>query len=658
MALIDLALKYEGLDKTDPIFLPYIKDSLKELNRIYWQTNYQINSIYSRFIFPIVDYLKSQKGEFKGLNSELENILLLAGERLAKDLQLLFYEGIKDTIFASNSPLARIKLDEFISLDLTENIEHFLEDKEKQNLKNPTSEIMKLMRPVGEEKKKENINYKIGLIQSHELKHAEAVARHALDGKRFYNNKEWTLSSRIWDISKAGVKNIKDIFSKTIFEDCNKTARFLERYQQVGSRTACREYPSMMKRLGGRVPPDLSFEAHRLARNENAERAFADCLERWKENEYVGAVQWLLSNNRNPKYERLCKCNDIAYEDRFGLGEGIYPKDEVPDRPHVMCLCNIAPISSRKLKKAIKAGLKLGNVPQDWWLEQKRKLQEVRRNSEDEKQYKLRFNSTLSIKNRAERLGITKENVPKTSYVDIQNDLKKIDNSFFELLNRCRERPIIDLNYKGTPYYDLKSNRINIHLFEQDPRSLQAGFNTNMTGLLHEMGHYLDYNLMNKKGVFLHNQIPHLRQTLELDALNYINRTYRQLLGKNAADFRSLAPNELKNGFQFYEKLGKMKGIPQLDKLVVDKLAKKIYINSAVSDILEGLTNGQIAGQKLGTYGHVNPYNLDYWETPYAVEGEAIAHLFEALGSRELRLQAIQEVFPTVWNDFITFFKF
>ena len=355
MPLIDLALKYEGLDKTDPIFLPYIKDSLKELNRIYWQTNYQINSIYSRFIFPIVDYLKSQKGEFKGLNSELENILLLAEERLAKDLQLLFYEGIKDTIFTSNSVLARIKLDEFISLDLTENIEHFLEDKEKQNLKNPTSEIMKLMRPVGEEKKKENINYKIGLIQSHELKHAEAVARHALDGKRFYNNKEWTLSSRIWDISKAGIKNIKDIFSKTIFEDCNKTARFLERYQQVGSRTACREYPSMMKRLGGRVPPDLSFEAHRLARNENAERAFADCLERWKENEYVGAVQWLLSNNRNPKYERLCKCNDIAYEDRFGLGEGIYPKDEVPDRPHVMCLCNIAPISSRKLKKAIKA---------------------------------------------------------------------------------------------------------------------------------------------------------------------------------------------------------------------------------------------------------------------------------------------------------------
>ena len=652
MALIDLALKYEGVDKTDPIFLPYIKDSLKELNRIYWQTNYQINSIYSRFIFPIVDYLKSQKGEFKGLNSELENILLLAGERLAKDLQLLFYEGIKDTIFASNSPLARIKLDEFISLDLTENIEHFLEDKEKQNLKNPTSEIMKLMRPVGEEKKKENINYKIGLIQSHELKHAEAVARHALDGKRFYNNKEWTLSSRIWDISKAGVKNIKDIFSKTIFEDCNKTARFLERYQQVGSRTACREYPSMMKRLGGRVPPDLSFEAHRLARNENAERAFADCLERWKENEYVGAVQWLLSNNRNPKYERLCKCNDIAYEDRFGLGEGIYPKDEVPDRPHVMCLCNIAPISSRKLKKAIKAGLKLGNVPQEWWLEQKRKLQEVRRNSEDEKQYKLRFNSTLSIKNRAERLGITKDNVPKTSYVDIQNDLKKIDNSFFELLNRCRERPTINLDYKGRAYYDSSVNKINVNFFIKDRRSLQAGFKTNMTGLLHEMGHYLDYNLMNKKGMFLHNQIPHLKQTLEQDALNYINRTYRQVLGKNASDFRSLEANELKSGLQFYEKLGKIKG-EDFTKIVANELAKKPHINSSVSDLIGGITQNKLAGYGTLTYGH----KTYYWDIKDSLTGEAIAHLFEALGSGGVRLQAMQEVFPTSWQAFLKYLE-
>ena len=653
MALIDLALKYEGLDKTDPIFLPYIKDSLKELNRIYWQTNYQINSIYSRFIFPIVDYLKSQKGEFKGLNAELENILLLAGERLAKDLQLLFYEGIKDTIFASNSPLARIKLDEFISLDLTENIEHFLEDKEKQNLKNPTSEIMKLMRPVGEEKKKENINYKIGLIQSHELKHAEAVARHALDGKRFYNNKEWTLSSRIWDISKAGVKNIKDIFSKTIFEDCNKTARFLERYQQVGSRTACREYPSMMKRLGGRVPPDLSFEAHRLARNENAERAFADCLERWKENEYVGAVQWLLSNNRNPKYERLCKCNDIAYEDRFGLGEGIYPKDEVPDRPHVMCLCNIAPISSRKLKKAIKAGLKLGNVPQEWWLEQKRKLQEVRRNSEDEKQYKLRFNSTLSIKNRAERLGITKENVPKTSYVDIQNDLKKIDNSFFELLNKCKDKPTFNLNYKGDPHYNPNTNTINTNLFERDPRSIQAGFKSNMTGFLHEAGHYLDYNLT--KGNPLHQQMKFLQQSLKQDALGFINRTYRQVLGKNASDFRSLAPNELKNGLQFYEKLGRIKGIPQLDRLVANKLKLDLYNTSAVSDILEGLTNGQIAGCQLKTYGHLTQEGMKYWHVKYMLESEVIAHFFEALASQGVRQQAMREAFPITWDKFIKF---
>ena len=652
MALIDLPLRYEGLDKTDPIFLPYIKDSLKELNRIHWQTMYKINSIYSRFIFPIVDYLKSQKGEFKGINSELESLLKIGAEKLAKDLQLLFYESIKDAIFTSNSVLARIKLDEFMSFNLTENLESFLEDSSLQNINNPTSEIMKLMRPIGEEKKRENDNYKIGLVQSYELKHAEAVARHALERKRYYNNKEWKLSDRIWDISEGGVKTIKDILSKTVFEDCNKTARFLERWQEVGSSTACREYPSMMKRLGRRVPPDLSFEAHRLARNERAEEAFNDCLERWKDNEYVGAVQWLLSNNRNPKYEKTCKCNDLAYEDRFGLGEGIYPKDEVPDRPHVMCLCNLAPISSRKLKKAIKAGLKLGNVPVEWWLKEKKKQQEVRRNSEDEKQYKLRFNSTLSIKNRAERLGITKDNVPKTSYVDIQNDLKKIDNRFFELLNRCREKPEINLNYEGRAYYDSSVNKINVNFFIEDRRSLQAGFKTNMTGLLHEMGHYLDYNLMNKKGMFLHNQIPHLKQTLEQDALNYINRTYRQVLGKNASDFRSLEANELKSGLQFYEKLGKIKG-EDFTKIVANELAKKPHINSSVSDLIGGMTQNRLAGYGTSTYGH----KTYYWDIKDSLTGEAIAHLFEALGSGGVRLQAMQEVFPTSWQAFLKYLE-
>ena len=100
-----------------------------------------------------------------------------------------------------------------------------------------------------------------------------------------------------------------------------------------------------------------------------------------------------------------------------------------------------------------------------------------------------------------------------------------------------------------------------------------------------------------------------------------------------------------------------MKGMPQLDRLVANKLKLDLYNTSAVSDILEGLTNGQIAGRQLGTYGHIRLSNLDYWKTPFAVEGETIAHLFEAFGSGELRLQTMQEVFPTSWQAFLKYLE-
>ena len=51
-----------------------------------------------------------------------------------------------------------------------------------------------------------------------------------------------------------------------------------------------------------------------------------------------------------------------------------------------------------------------------------------------------------------------------------------------------------------------------------------------------------------------------------------------------------------------------MKKLPQLDKLVANKLKLDLYNTSAVSDLLEGLTNGQIAGQTLGTYGHIKTH--------------------------------------------------
>ena len=81
--------------------------------------------------------------------------------------------------------------------------------------------------------------------------------------------------------------------------------------------------------------------------------------------------------------------------------------------------------------------------------------------------------------------------------------------------------------------------------------------------------------------------------------------------------------------------------IPQLERLVANKLKKKAGLTSAVSDILEGLTLGKIAG----IYGHIKEGKSSYWQYPSSVTSEAVAHLFEASGSRGLRAEVMREVF-------------
>ena len=83
---------------------------------------------------------------------------------------------------------------------------------------------------------------------------------------------------------------------------------------------------------------------------------------------------------------------------------------------------------------------------------------------------------------------------------------------------------------------------------------------------------------------------------------------------------------------KFYATLGKVLQLPQLDRLVANRLNAKSGLTSAVSDIFEGLTQGKIAGRHLETYGHLNNDGSgDYWKNPVNVKIEATAHLFEAL---------------------------
>ena len=216
---------------------------------------------------------------------------------------------------------------------------------------------------VGEQLKqyyKEKGLLKFRLIEKDALREAEIIAESTLRKQRIFKHKEFVLSDRIWDISHNNYDKIQEIISSGINTDCVEVAKALQQYIKEGAKTFAENYPNMYDRMGGRVPKNLNYEALRLARNELSEVYWQATIEGFKENPAVRAVKWLLSNNRLPGYHDIC--DTMAYANNHGLGAGIYPVDEAPEKPHICCLCSLAPV----IAKDIERGNVANKLPENW----------------------------------------------------------------------------------------------------------------------------------------------------------------------------------------------------------------------------------------------------------------------------------------------------
>ena len=201
---------------------------------------------------------------------------------------------------------------------------------------------------------------KFRLIEKDALREAEIIAESTLRKQRIFKNKEFVLSDRIWDISDNNYDKIQEIISSGINTDCVEVAKALQQYVKEGAKTFAENYPNMYERMGRRVPKNLNYEALRLARNELSEVYWLATIEGFKENPAVRAVKWLLSNNRLPGYHDIC--DTMAYANAYGLGAGIYPVDEAPEKPHICCLCALAPV----IAKDIERGDAANKPPENW----------------------------------------------------------------------------------------------------------------------------------------------------------------------------------------------------------------------------------------------------------------------------------------------------
>lgn len=152
--------------------------------------------------------------------------------------------------------------------------------------------------------------------------------------------------------------------------------------------------------------------------------------------------------------------------------------------------------------------------------------------------------------------------------------------------------------YEGTAHFNTKTKKISMH-YKADMRNIRGAGTT----WYHEHGHLIDDSL----GMVSRDE--HFKELLEQDT------------------------------FQYRIKYGKEHNLKTYDKVdrAISNDLQDIRRHSAVSDLLDGLTKGNIRG----CAGH----SIDYWDNQENITSEAFAHMFEAQFD-EVHYKEMQKYLP------------
>ncbi len=168
------------------------------------------------------------------------------------------------------------------------------------------------------------------------------VNRQAVEACWARTKKGLFLSDRIWEQGENFRNAMRDIIQESVAigQDAVTTARMIQQYVRKGAMTLAKRYPNMMKRMKGRIPGNISYEALRLARTEMTAAFGEGTIAAARVSpSYIG-MKWVLSHS----HPMVDICDTLA-EHNEGLGRGVYPPGDEPPYPaHPNCLCALVPI--------------------------------------------------------------------------------------------------------------------------------------------------------------------------------------------------------------------------------------------------------------------------------------------------------------------------
>lgn len=148
-----------------------------------------------------------------------------------------------------------------------------------------------------------------------------------------------SLSARIWGYGNQNLEDIQYIINKGMVEQKSylDIIKDLEKYVDPNARRDWK-FNKVYPNLGNKT---VDYNAQRLLRTSVNHSFYFTNIANYKKNPYVDAVHWNLSLQH---YERQVKvfgediCDEYVRQNRYGLGTGNFPKDEVPV-PHPSCMC-------------------------------------------------------------------------------------------------------------------------------------------------------------------------------------------------------------------------------------------------------------------------------------------------------------------------------
>jgi len=217
----------------------------------------------------------------------------------------------------------------------------------------------------------------------------------------------------------------------------------------------------------------------------------------------------------------------------------------------------------------------------------------------------------INVDNRLSELGRFKERIrtdkamKKEYYAAVKDKFSHGSDFAKTAFNKfVPDNSIIDSAFEGPAKYNTKTKKISMH-YDADLNNPRGACIT----YFHEHGHLIDDvagNLSN-------------------------NKVFKTLLQDDALSYRKA-----------YGKLHGLKTFDDVDKSISKEL-NSMRKHSGVSDILEGLTGGNING--------IAGHDSDYWKIKGNLEAEAFAHMF-ASQFDEIRYLEMKKFFPQSLNWF------